>query len=143
MPDIPTIDIRYLTTEVKQMRDNKLTLTEENKKKIQSLLKTSLPKTQAIKDVGLTLYQYNNLIELYSIQVDSDIYDKLDIVFHRNRHKRVRRAIMNSIDYSSYPNNLYKLKLEKDISNAKLSRLTHYVVTSAQISLICTRKVST
>lgn len=143
MPDIPVIDVRYFTTEEKQIRDNKLILTEKNKRKIQSLLETTSPKTRAIKDAGLTLYQYNKLIELYSTQVDSDIYIKLDKVFSENRRNKVRKTTMNSIDYTHYPNNLYKLKLEKDISNAKLSRLTHYVVTSAQISLICTRKIST
>lgn len=49
MPDIPTIDIRYLVTEDKKCRDNKLVLTEKNKKTIQSLLETKLPKIEAIE----------------------------------------------------------------------------------------------
>lgn len=88
------------------------------------------------------MYQYDKLVQLYSEKVDSEIYSKLHEVFKKNRDAKLKTVTMNAVDYSQYPNNLYKMKIEKGISNKELCKLTHNAIQPASISLICTRKDS-
>lgn len=138
--DLPIIDIRDYLTKDKQEREDRLSLTENNKQIIQSLLKTKLPKIEAIKEAGLTMYQYDRLVEQYKENIDSDIEDKLLEVFNKNRRNKLKTVKLKSVNYSKYPNNLYKIKIERNLSNKDICKLANNTIQQESISLISTGK---
>ena len=137
--DIPVIDLKEHFKEDKIKREEFKTLTEENRNKIEALLKTKLNKIDAIKSVGLTIHQYNILVDKYEYEVDAFIKIRLKEVFNKNRAKVLKKnAIKRS--YREYSNNLYRIKKERNLSNKQISELTDGKITGQQLSLISTDK---
>lgn len=132
LEDIPLINIEDHITNPYTL-NKMITLNKDTKKVLRDMLKSDKPKIETFKSTGISTVYLKRLIDEYTNTIDKDYKKKLDKVFEENRSSIIKKAKLKStIDEESHP--LAKLRLERNISNREMVKMSNGGLTTSNLS---------
>lgn len=140
LDDIPLINIKEHISN-KAVLNKMIKLDKNTKKILEDMLKSDKPKVETLKETGIPLTYLNRLIDEYTKKVDKNYKSKLDKVFGTNRKNRIKNAKLKSTTNSdSHP--LAKIKLERNLSNKDIVKLSNNRITESCLCCILEGKTN-
>ena len=140
LDDIPLINIKEHISN-KAVLNKMIKLDKNTKKILEDMLKSDKPKVETLKETGIPLTYLNRLIDEYTKKVDKNYKSKLDKVFGINRKNRIKNAKLKSTTNSdSHP--LAKIKLERNLSNKDIVKLSNNRITESCLCCILEGKTN-
>lgn len=139
LKDIPTIHVLDHITST-SMKIRLPVLRKEEEIIIDDILKNKLTKSDAISKYNITYIQLNKMITKYELYKDKNIKEKIEQISKNAVKVKLRKASLRKIPDSN--NNISILKLEKNITNDDIVRLSNgEILSMANLSLICNGKI--
>lgn len=141
---VPVIDVKDYLRKDSKIFDKYSKITEEELDKIDELLKSRVPKGQALNEVGFTPYRLGKVLYAYELERDKDIRAKLDLHFrevvksnivdYRVRGEMIKRGPRN--------NRLSEVQLEKNLSYRDIVKKSNERLTHSTLSNIANDKIN-
>lgn len=134
LDDIPFINIEEHITN-KFTLNKMIKLDKDTKKILRDMLKSDKPKIETFKNTGISSTYLNRLIDEYTKKVDKNYKKKLNKVFETNRCAKIKSIKLKYIvNTDSHP--LAKLKLERNLSNRDIVKLSNNKLTTSCLCYI-------
>lgn len=141
VPDLEVIHIKEHITD-KNVLSKLPILTKTQVDIIKNLLKTKLPKGEAIRSTGWSITTFNRILNLYEKHIDKDIKNKLNDLFTRNRAAKIRISSTHTNKANHSLNNFTKIKLSRNLTNDDIVKLTNNRIHKNALSLLSTGKTT-